>query len=268
MKNILITGETGYIARKLRRRLVEEGLDAECVSIRDKLPANLCEYDTVVHCAAMVHTRRGGEAEFYRVNTDLTRRLALAFKRSGGGQFIFMSTMAVYGKTGSLGRREVIDENTPARPSGGYGRSKLLAEQALLVLEDDSFRVAILRPPIVYGKGCPGNFRTLERVARIAPIFPYVYNERSMLHIDRLCCIIYTIINENRRGVFHPQDSRYHCTSKIVRKLALERGRRLMLSRTLGKLVSLIDVGATRKAFGSLVYGRDFSDRDIRRRSV
>ena len=254
MKRVLITGETGYIARKLQKRLSAGGFDAECVSVRDGLPPNLSDYDTVVHCAALVHTRRGSKAEFFRVNTELTHRLALAFKRSGGGQFVFMSTMAVYGREGSLRRREVIGKGTPTRPLDSYGKSKLLAEQAIRVLEDETFRVAILRPPVVYGRGCPGNFQTLRRIARFAPVFPDIDNERSMLHIDRLCCIIYTIVDKGRRGTFHPQDKLYHCTSKIVRKLALAHGRRVHLSRILGRLVGLLDVAATRKAFGNLTY--------------
>ena len=257
MKRVLITGERGYIARKLQKRLSAWGVDAECVSVRGGLPSNLCDYDTIVHCAALVHTRRLSKAEFYRVNTELTHRLALAFKRKGGGQFVFLSTMAVYGKEGSLRRREVIGKNTPTRPSGSYGKSKLLAEQAIRALEDGKFRVAILRPPVVYGKGCPGNFKTLRRIARVAPVFPCINNERSMLHIDRLCCIIYTIVNENQRGTFHPQDKNYHCTSKIVRKLALAQGRSIRLSKPLGMLLSLLDVAATRKAFGSLTYDKN-----------
>ena len=260
MKKVLITGETGYIAGKLRGRLTAWGLDAECVSVRGELPQNLADYDTVVHCAAIVHTRRGSEAEFNKVNTELTRRLALAFKKRGGGQFIFLSTMAVYGKMGSLRKIEVIGEDTPLLPSGYYGKSKLMAEKALRELENDAFRVAILRPPVVYGKDCPGNFKTLELIARFSPIFPYVYNERSMLHVDKLCYIIYKVINEDRRGTFHPHDKRRYCTSEIVKKMAKARGRRMILSGALGSIVVMFDAAVTRKAFGSLVYGGDFQD--------
>jgi len=258
MKKIMITGETGYIAQKLRKRFVAEGYDAECVSVRgEKLP-DLAGYDVIVHCAALVHSNKHSKHEYYKVNSELTRRLALEFKRSGGGQFIFLSTMAVFGKEGCLRGCEVIDADTPISPTSYYGKSKQLAEEALLRMADESLKVAILRPPIVYGEGCPGNYRMLELAARVAPVFPLVYNQRSMLHVDRLCGIIHSIIEEDKSGTFHPQDVRYHCTSKIVKRLAKNKGKNIVFSRMLGKLVSLIDIPLTRKVFGNLVYDKNF----------
>ena len=262
MKKIMITGETGYIARNLKDWLISKGFDAECVSVRNGPPPNLSCYDAVVHCAALVH-RRCRRADCYKINTDLTRQLALMYKRSGGGLFVFISTMSVYGKIGSIESNDTITKETPARPSCHYGMSKLLAERALLELEDASLRVAIIRPPMVYGKGCPGNFRLLERIARITPLFPYINNKRSMLHIKRLCGIIFTIINEDKRGFFYPQDARYHCTSQLVRKMAKSHGRKVLLSTTLGRLVMLSNISVVKKAFGNLMYDMALS-RDIK----
>jgi len=259
MRKVLITGETGYISCRLRDRLNAEGFEAECLSLRGGLPADLSGYDAVVHCAAIVHRRGCTSAEYYRVNTELTRRLALAYRRAGGGLFVFISTMAVFGTDGSLRRREVIGKASPTRARGGYGKSKLLAERALRELEDDILRVAVVRPPLVYGKGCPGNFNMLRWFSRYSPVFPYVNNKRSMLHIDRLCGIICAIVNEGWRGTFHPQDSRYYCTSEVVHRLAGLQGRNISMSRRLGRLVCLVDISLIRKAFGSLIYERDLS---------
>lgn len=255
-KRVLITGETGYIARNLRLKLLSEGFSADNLSIRAQLPApeELEAYGVVVHCAALVHEKRRAKKDYYKINTELTRRLALGFKRSGGGLFIFLSTMAVYGLEGSLEQKVVIDASTPLRPSGYYGKSKLLAEQALRKMESPAMGVAIIRPPIVYGSDCPGNYARLVRAARVFPVFPYVRNERSMIHIETLCGYIMEVIKNKKRGIFHPQDAEHQCTSLLVRRLAQEEGRDIALSPALGAITTLINSPKTRKAFGNLVY--------------
>ena len=258
MKKIMITGETGYIAQRLQRRLVADGYDAECISVRSEKLPDLTGYDVIIHCAALVHAKQSDKQEYYKINSELTRRLALEFKLSGGGQFIFLSTMAVFGKDGSLRKHEVIGADTQLHPTSDYGKSKLVAEQALRQMEDENLSVAILRPPIVYGENCPGNYRLLELAARVAPVFPLVYNQRSMLHVDRLCGIISSIIREDKRGTYHPQDPQYHCTSKVVKRIAASNGRNIVLSRMLGKLVCLVNIALIRKVFGNLVYSKNF----------
>lgn len=257
-KRVLITGETGYIARQLRLYLVCEGYSAQNISIRKRLPEpdELEPYGVVVHCAALVHERRRAKKDYYKINTELTRRLAINFKRGGGGQFVFLSTMAVYGAEASLGGRTIIDEATPKNPKGYYGRSKLIAEQSLLKMEDEAMRISIIRPPIVYGADCPGNYAHLVKASKILKIFPYIRNERSMIHIDSLCKYIAQVIRDELSGVFHPQDQKYHCTSDIVKSLAKENGNNMYLSKTLGGLVKALDIPQTRKIFGSLIYSK------------
>jgi len=257
MKRVLITGETGYIARNLLAFLQTEGFSAECVSLRHGLPYNLADYDTVVHCAAVVHRQFASKREYYRVNTELTYKLATAFKRAGGQHFIFLSTMAVYGRDGNLHGREVIGADTETRPRGHYARSKLLAEMALRRLHGRGFTVAILRPPMVYGRHCPGNFAALRQIAAFAPVFPLVRNKRSMLHIGKLCGIIRETALEELGGTFHPRDSRPRRTSDIVAGLAQSQGRGLYLSGRLGRLVCMLDAAPVRKAFGSLTYDEE-----------
>lgn len=258
-ERVLITGETGYIARQLRLRLVCDGISVHNISLRHSLPPpeELEAYSTIIHCAALVHEKRRAKKEYYKINTELTRRLAINFKKSGGGLFVFLSTMAVYGQEGLLGSPRVIDKKTPKAPKGYYGHSKLLAEQALLKLESEHMRVAILRPPIVYGPDCPGNYAKLFRLARTLPVFPMVRNQRSMLHIDNLCSYVSNLVHNKNSGIFHPQDTDYHCTSELVRQLARDGGRRVYLSPALGSLVVMLGTPQVQKAFGSLVYSKD-----------
>ena len=112
-------------------------------------------------------------------------------KEDGVSQFIFMSSIIVYGNEGQKG---IINQNTKENPADFYGRSKLMAEEGLKVLEDENFKVAVIRPPMIYGKDSKGNYPRLSKMAKKLPFFPYVANQRSMLHIDNLCELIYLII--------------------------------------------------------------------------
>src|SRR5699024_4967609 len=100
-------------------------------------------------------------------------------------------------------------ENTPTNPKNTYGKSKSDAEKLIIELETDDFKVAILRPPMVYGEGCKGNYQLLRRVALVSPIFPDFKNKRSMIHIDVLSKKIERIIVKNEHGIFCPQDTQY-----------------------------------------------------------
>lgn len=91
------------------------------------------------------------------VNHNLPVEIAVKAKKSGVSQFIFMSTAAVFGS-----KSIIINKDTKPEPDTYYGISKLAAEEELVKLGGTNFRVCIVRPPLVYGKGCPGNFQTLE----------------------------------------------------------------------------------------------------------
>ena len=159
--------------------------------------------------------------------------------------------MSVYGKT--VGR---ITKDTPPSPRSPYGRSKWEAEQLLSALRTDRFAVCILRPPMVYGEGCLGNFRTVESLARRSPVFPRVNNRRSLVFIDHLTAFVKDAIEECRDGVFFPRDREAHCTSHMARTVADAYGKRLYLSYLLGFFVIFFRpiVPLVRKAFGTLVY--------------
>jgi UDP-glucose 4-epimerase len=251
---ILITGEKGYISQNLKRWINLNNPSAEvlAVSLREKMP-DLSGYDVIVHTAAIVHRKINDKSDYYKINAGLTADLARKYKEQGGGHFIFLSTMAVYGQTGSLRTKLEINSKTPVMPKSDYAKSKLMAENELNSLAGEGFKLTVLRPPVVYGENCPGNYRFLRQIAMITPVFPYVRNERSMVHIDKLCReISYAAVN-GAEGVFHPQDEYYHSTSETVKKLGAEYGRKIYLSEILGRIVLLCDLPVTRKVFGNLV---------------
>ena len=266
MKRVLITGSSGFIAGHLRRRLEEfkEAYDVGGMSLRapDALDAGLSGWDCVVHTAGIAHVRPGEEmaAEYERVNRDLTLAAAGRAKADGVRQFVFLSSMIVYGPPPRAGLRRRIGTDTPTLPENAYGRSKLEAEAGLRALADEDFRVAIVRPPMVYGKGGKGNYNALARMAVKLPAFPDFKNERSILYVENLAECLRLIIDGNLDGLFHPQDERIVSTSELAAEIARAHGRRIALLKCLSPAVRLLGRGGpARRAFGDMAYEPELS---------
>ena len=270
MKKILITGKGSYLGNSLKAYLEAFGdcYQVDCLSLRsgDWKEQSFRGYDAVYHTAAIVHQPRSkdapGELARYRaVNCDLAVDAAKKAKAEGVRQFVFLSTMAVYGLTAAFGKTVTITAQTPTVPTDNYGLSKLEAERALLALEGPDFRVAILRPPMIYGKDCKGNFRSLISFARRLPFFPKVPNRRSMLYVGSLNRLVQQIIDREERGIFCPQDPEYVNTSAMVQAIAAAQGKRLLLIPGFSWALHLLRhlTGAVDKAFGSLVYDKALS---------
>ena len=269
MKKILITGTKGYLGTSLKQYLAQwPEYEVTSLSLREGQweAFDFHGYDAVYHAAALVHQKKTKDdpaylGEYRAVNRDLTLRLAEKAKAAGVGQFLFLSTEAVYGLRAPYGKEIVIGANTPTAPVDNYGISKLEAEQGLQALASGSFRVAILRPPLIYGKGCTGNFRALEKMADRLPCFPKIENRRSMLYIENLNALVKLLIDRQDSGLFCPQDPAPLCTSQVVRAIAQAKGKRLALVPGFGWALGLLGhvSGSVDKAFGSLRYDEALS---------
>ena len=159
--------------------------------------------------------------------------------------------MSVYGM-----EEGCITRDTVPAPKSNYGKSKLQAEAGLKELADEHFRVAVLRPPMVYGEGCRGNYQSLVKFAKVMPFFPDYENKRSMIHVDTLSETVRTLVDSGAEGLFLPQDEEYVCTCRMVRDIAADMGRDLRLVKVLNPAVSLAKrfTAMGRKAFGDLYY--------------
>lgn len=248
---IVITGKNGYIANNLLNYFNKMGENAVSVSFRNGSDGvDLFGVEAVVHCAAIVHKKESSYADQYdKINHIEAVKLARRAKNEGAGHFVFISTMSVYGL-----KNGVIDKNTLCNPITLYGKSKLAAEKEILALQDDSFKVIVLRPPMVYGKNCPGNFGQLKRLAAITPVFPKVNNKRSMIYIENLTAAIYNIIKNNACGIVLPMDKEYVNTSVMVKNIGGLMGKRILLSRLLGVIAEFMPLSLFKKVFGSLYY--------------
>lgn len=257
---LLITGKNGYIANRLYKSFCNrEHYDAKKISIRNGVKElNLTNIETIIHTAAIVHTKETSESivDYKNVNFELTKELAIHAKYQGVKHFIFISSMAVFGNV--VGE---INEFSSTNPESYYGKSKLAAEQYLQKLEDEFFKVAIIRPPMVYGPDCPGNFFLLSKMSKRVLLFPKVSNKRSMIFIGNLVALVEQIVLDKETGLFHPQDPQLICTSEMVKELAKAQKKKLYFTLTGAFLLKLL-AGRTklyRKVFSDLFYSQTFS---------
>lgn len=271
MKQILITGAGSFVGTRVQRYLEAwpEEYTVTTLDMRDGRwkDRSFTGFDVVLHVAGLVHQKKTkddpAQADLYaQVNTLLAIETARKAKAEGVGQFIFMSTESVYGLTAPIGKTVIITKDTPLSPKDNYGTSKAQAEAGIQALAGEGFRVVILRPPMIYGRGCKGNYQTMAAMAGKLPVFPKVNNQRSMLYIDNLAECIRLIIRDGAQGLFCPQNREYTNTSEMVRMIARARGRHLVLVPGFAWALKLLRplTGAVDKAFGSLCYDRSLSD--------
>lgn len=268
--NILITGTNSYIGMSVEQYLAKwpNKYKVTTIDVKNFNASiwNWSNYDVVYHVAGVVHSNerhmsKKSKENYYIVNTDLTAKVAKKAKKDKVRQFIFMSSMSVYGEGAPIGRQRIIDLNTKATPTNFYGDSKLKGEERLNALRDENFKVCILRPPMIYGKGSKGNFSQLVRISKKLPIFPAVKNQRSMLYIINLCEFVRLMIDNCEEGVFFPQNKSYSCTSSIVCEMAKIQGKKMMMIRCEKglKLLSYF-TPLVNKAFGNMTYELSMSD--------
>lgn len=262
MKKILITGAGSYIGTSFENYMKNFG-DEYSVDTVDMIDGSWKEksfsgYDAVFHVAGIVHKKETNEnvSQYYTVNRDLTVEVAKKAKNEGVRQFVFLSSMSVYGIV--TGR---ITASTEPKPKNNYGESKLQAERKISEMNDDLFKVCVLRPPMIYGKGCKGNYKVLRKLAIKLKVFPYVKNERSMLFIDNLCEFVRLMIDNVESGSFFPQNDEYVNTSAMVQEIAEANGKKIRLMHGTAWAVKLLSIISTKakKAFGTLTYDKNMS---------
>ena len=262
MKNILITGANSYVGTSFEKWLGQwpDKYHVDTIDMIDGAWRNksFAEYDAVFHVAGIAHRKetRQNAHLYYEVNRDLAIETAKKAKTDGVRQFIFMSSMSVYGM--EMG---VITKDTVPNPKSHYGKSKLEAEQGITALADDSFHVAVLRPPMIYGKGCKGNYQKLAKLARITPIFPDIENKRSMIYIDNLSEFVRKMVDYENAGLYLPQNEKYICTSDLVKEIAYVNGKKISMTKICAAYIKNLanHGGVLGKVFGSLVYSQDES---------
>lgn len=267
MKRILITGKDSYIGTSFEKWVRQWPEEYKVKTIDTKgnwQDVDFSGYDVVFHVAGIAHVDAKANMEdlYYKINRDLTIAVAQKAKAEGVKQFIFMSSIIVYGDSSKLGEKRVITKDTIPTPTNFYGNSKLQAEQGILPLQDEGFNVVILRPPMIYGPGSKGNYPKLAKLAKKVPVFPDIENERSMLFIENLCEFIRMMIDKNEKGIFFPQNRDYVKTTNMVKEIAGVYGKKIRLTKVFNPAIHLFskNMELLYKVFGSLIYELQMSD--------
>lgn len=270
MKKVLITGANSFVGTNIEKWLLKNPsvFSVDTVDTMNDAwkGADFNKYDTVFHVAGIAHVDPKPEMAplYYKVNRDLTIEIAKHAKEKGVKQFIFMSSGIVYHASKSL-KGDVKTKDTVPNPNDFYGDSKLQAENGLKELECDSFKVCILRPPMIYGPGNKGNLPRLGWLATKTPLFPAWHNKRSMLFVDNLAEFVKQAILLELNGTYFPQNAEYSDTVEIVRQFAKEHGHKIWISKIFNPLVWLgsFFFPAIPKMFSDSYYVQEMSQYDF-----
>lgn len=262
MRKILITGANSAIGTATEAWLLKSPNKYQ-IDTLDMLDPNWSNYnfngyDTVFHVAGLAHAtpKKKLRNKYYQVNTKLAIDTAKLAKAQGVKQFIFMSSMIVYSK-----KDKIITKETIPNPDNFYGNSKLLAEEGLLKLADANFKITILRPPVVYGPNLRGNFIRLIKFAKKSFIFPNINNKRSMIYIDNLTNSIKFLIDNEKDGIFFPQNSNYFSSTEVVRLTAHKLKRRVWFTKLFNPIIYLFrsSINIFNKVFSDSYYDKEMS---------
>lgn len=271
MKRVLITGAGSYVGESVKKYIQDTASDLIKIESVDTFgdnwkKADYAQYDVVYHVAgiAEVNNKKGSEQLYYKVNTDLTIEIAKCAKAAGVKQFIFMSSMIVYKETRSL-KGEVITPSTPLAPNGVYGDSKMKAEIGLKDLECPTFKICILRPPMIYGPNSKSNLLKLGWLGTKTPVFPNWRNKRSNLYIDNLSEFVKQVILREMDGVLFPQNKEQTATVDIIRHFANRYNHSIWITKLLNPFVWMgsFVLQPINKMFADFYYEPSMSEYDF-----
>jgi nucleoside-diphosphate-sugar epimerase len=254
-----VTGSSGFVGRHLVTWLQERGHRVTSITrsetgprtsllgnvsqVRrvasyanvDDMCAAFMGLDAVVHLAARAHvlsheSTEAAKALFTQANLDTALAAAIAAQRAGCGRFVLVSSIGVNGN--ATQGRPFTEQDVP-HPVEPYAQSKWLAEQAVhSQLENTATQLTIVRPPLVYGPGCPGNFYALLKLIRRLPVLPFgaLHARRSYIGVHNLCSAL-------ELAASHPGCANHNFVlsdgedidlASLVRRLADGMGRRLV----------------------------------------
>lgn len=221
---LLITGAFGFVGRNIIPKLSEsfeiKTLDNYiksdfCFDLSKEIPIINEDFEVVLHVAGLAHTIGKSDQDYYNVNFEGTKNLCKSLEKCHIRNFIFISSVAVYG----LESGNEIKETQKPKPNTAYGISKLLAEDFLTNWAlKNKITLTIFRPSLIAGPNPPGNLGEMinginkYRYFSINGINP----QKSILLVNDLANLVLLAINKG--GVYNVCDS-YPLTFKELELL-------------------------------------------------
>lgn len=208
MRVALVTGAGGFVGGHLCTALTRRGWSVRSVpSGSEPLAEALDGVDAIYHLAAIAHeaSAAASAASLHAVNVELPARWFAAADRAGVPAFVWLSSIKVLGDVA----RTPLDVDAPYAAVGAYAASKVAAEQRLAAMAARRTRLAVVRPPLVYGPGVKGNFRSLLRWAASGMPLPLANARelRTLVGVDNLCDLLALLGERPRAGVYHVGDA-------------------------------------------------------------
>lgn len=261
---ILLTGATGFIGKHFININAFHDITPFSFQSGDINSTNFSNYEVIIHLAALVHQMNGADPQTYEtINVTRTLELAKKAKKDGVKQFIFISTVKVYGEESDT----VYTENTHCNPKDDYAMSKLHAEQELQKLLCEHFTVSIIRTPIVYGTGVKANIKNLIELVGAVPILPFgdTHNIRSMVYVGNLSALIERVLIQRREGIFIACDDTSLSTTQFIQKIAdaMEKKRYLMKIPLFEYLLKHFKPSFYKRLFGNLIIDNSLTKKQL-----
>uniref|UniRef100_UPI0039A64DE4 NAD-dependent epimerase/dehydratase family protein n=1 Tax=Ornithobacterium rhinotracheale TaxID=28251 RepID=UPI0039A64DE4 len=245
--NILITGVNGFIGSNLEEHwkgihnIYGIDLDNNGQSNRfnwselDKIP----DCDVIIHLAGIAQDKKNAAEEtYFKINTDLTKKIFDFFLASNCKTFIFFSSVkAIADAT----KETPLTEDFPPHPIGPYGKSKYLAEKYIQKKSSEAVdkRTFILRPAMIYGKGNNGNLKLLYNIVKLGIPWPLgkLNSHRSFCYIENLIYIIDNLLKNKEVGsnTFNICDDAPISTNELIHTM----------NKVLGKKSKILNVPYT-----------------------
>ena len=242
MKNILVTGATGFLGKNLVKELMNDyhiviasrrksGQNNEHLkefvvgdfSNKTNFSESLKNIDCVIHAAGIAHKVNQTEQDLSAlkmVNAQATIHLASQAVKLGVKRFIFISSIGVNG----IKNNKPFNHKDIPNPQELYAFSKLDAEDGLRsIAKTSNMEIVIIRPPLIYGADAPGNFKKLLNLSKSNLILPFgnLKNMRSFVSIWNILDLIKICIEHpNASGqIFLASDDDDLSTSEFLKKL-------------------------------------------------
>jgi len=256
MIKLIITGSSGFIGTNFTKNTNDLSIVEVDLLTQNVDDINFAGIESILHLAALVHQMKGApEEQYFKINRDLALEVAKKAKSQGVKQFVFMSTAKVFGE--STTGKPAWDENSECHPQDAYGKSKFEAEKLLLDLQDEHFKVAVVRSPLVYGVGVKANMYNLVKLVNQCPILPLggISNVRSMVFVGNLVALLKHIIQSQAAGIFIAGDKQPLSTTQLTKLIAKASQKKIVLIKIPGfirNLVKAIKPSIVERLFGSL----------------